>query len=155
MRATAELRREHAIILGQASVLSGLATSRMTRDVALQSRAQIMGLDKLLVDHLSHEDDHLYPALAASEDLHVRSKAEDCFADMGGILGAWIAYRDQWSNENIASTPERFRAATEGVIGALAIRVEMENRDLYPLMDRLERAPSSSQSNGTPRRASA
>lgn len=137
MQATAELRREHALILDQASVLSGLASSRMTRDIAVQTHERIAAIDRLLVDHLTREDTWLYPSLMAADDHDVRLTAGGCFEDMGGILGAWVSYRDHWSAANMLAGPERFRTATDGVIGALAIRIERENRELYPLMDDL------------------
>ncbi len=114
-----------------------MANSRMTPDVAEQTRAQLLGIDRLLIDHLTQEDDYLYPALMQAEDADVRATARGCFEDMGGILGAWIAYRDQWTGPAIQASPDRFRVASDGVIGALAMRVERENSELYPLMDGL------------------
>ncbi len=137
MKATAELRREHARILKKASLLNGLAGSRMTADVAQQSRAVILGIDQLLVDHLTKEDEGLYPTLMLAADPVVREAAQTCFEDMGGILGAWIAYRQHWTVPAIAADPQRFQAASGGVIGALAMRVERENQELYPMMDAL------------------
>lgn len=138
MKPTSRLRREHASILTLASTLNGLAGSRMTRDIADQTQACMRSIDALLVGHLLHEDEHLYPALMAADDQQVRIMAEDCFADMGGILGAWIAYRDHWTAETIRTQPDRFSSATTGVLGALAIRIERENQELYPLLDHLQ-----------------
>lgn len=135
--ATRKLRSEHDRILRQASTLAGLARTRMTRDVANDATAAISGLDILLVEHLEAEDGWMYPPLISSADEDVRRIASDCFEDMGGILGAWIAYRDQWSIEAILASPAVFARATDGVIGALALRVERENTELYPLVDRM------------------
>lgn len=135
--ATSKLRSEHDRILRQASILAGLAGPRMTRDVATEARAAICGLDRLLVEHLQQEDGWMYPLLMASPDDEIRRVAAECVEDMGGILGAWIAYRDQWSIDAILAAPGRFAMATDGIMGALALRVERENTELYPLVDRI------------------
>ena len=137
MKATAELRREHASILRRVSILNGLAASRMTREVAEQTCKSIRAIDGLLVEHLRVEDEMLYPTLIAAQDGEIRRTAESWFHDMSGILGAWIAYRDHWTLDNVLANTDRFRAATTGILGALAIRIENENRELYPLLDSL------------------
>lgn len=142
MRATAQLRDEHDRILRQASGLAGLADRQMTRDLALEAQAAIDGLDRVLVDHLSAEDQWMYPMLMASPDPDASAIAGACFEDMGGVLGAWLAYRDLWRAEAILAAPERFRSATRGVMGALALRIERENTELYPLVDRMAGAPA-------------
>jgi hypothetical protein len=129
-----ELRRQHGDLLVRATGLRGLGDMVKTREDAAEARAAIHGIDKVLVDHLTIEDDHLYPALLASRDREVAALGADCAEEMGGILGAWIAYRDQWTAENILADPGRFRVATAGVIGALALRIERENVELYPAM---------------------
>ena len=135
--ATRRLRQEHDRILLRASVLAGLARSRMTRDAAMAARAEIAGLHRLLVEHLEAEDGWMYPLLMTAADENVRRVAAECFENMGGVRGAWIAYRDQWTVEAILGAPERFALATNGVIGALALRVERENVELYPLVDQI------------------
>lgn len=137
---TQRLRNEHDRILRQASALAGLARIRMTRDVAEEARTVILGLDRLLVDHLITEDQWMYPLLMEADEAEVREIAASCFEDMGGIHGAWNAYRDLWDAEAILADPRRFRAATDGVIGALALRVERENVELYPLVDQVMQA---------------
>lgn len=143
MTATAQLRDEHDRILRRASGLAGIVDRPMTRELACEARAAIEGLDRLLVVHLTTEDDWMYPMLMASADRQISAAAGACFEDMGGLLGAWLAYRDQWSAEAILSAPDRFSSATRGVIGALALRIERENTELYPLVDRLADGPAS------------
>nr|WP_054111409.1 hemerythrin domain-containing protein [Brevundimonas sp. AAP58] len=139
---TRKFREEHDRILRQASAIAGLANGRMTRDAADEARAAILGLDRLLVEHLTAEDEWMYPLLMASPDESVRGAATECFGDMGGIRGAWDAYRELWTSEAILEAPIRFRAATDGVIGALAMRVERENVELYPLVDHMSPLPA-------------
>lgn len=134
---TRRLRSEHDRILRQASALAGLAGIRMTRDVAEEAQALILGLNRLLVDHLVTEDEWMYPLLMEADDAAVRTVATACFEDMGGIQGAWTAYRDLWNADAILIDPVRFKSATDAVMGALALRVERENVELYPLMDKV------------------
>lgn len=139
---TSKLLTEHDRILRQASTLAGLARARMTPDVAAEARAAILGLDRLLVDHLTAEDAWLYPLLMTSTDAAIRSFATACFEEMGGLHGAWDAYRDLWTASAILHSPTRFGLATNGIIGALAMRVERENTELYPLADDISLLPA-------------
>ncbi|TAJ67477.1 hemerythrin domain-containing protein [Brevundimonas sp.] len=131
------LRLEHSAIMAQASRLVGVAGAVKTRGDAHDAVALIQSLDVLLRNHLAEEDDHLYPALMAAGDEDTRRLGADAFEAMGGIVGAWANYRDHWTLEAILGEAGRFGAATEGVIGALALRIEMENGILYPAMERL------------------
>ncbi|CAN5215395.1 hypothetical protein BH10PSE1_BH10PSE1_32550 [soil metagenome] len=130
-----DLKRQHREIMLRATDLRGLGDMIKTRDDALEARAGIEGIDRMLIEHLTIEDDNLYPALLNCGDRGLAVLAADCAEEMGGILGAWVAYRDQWTAGAIMVDPKRFSAATAGVIGALALRVERENSELYPAMD--------------------
>ena len=132
-----ELRRQHRLIMVRATGLRGLGDMIKTRQDAEEARAAIEGIDKMLIEHLTIEDNDLYPALLAGPDSEVAAMAADCAEEMGGIRGAWVAYRDQWTAAAIAADPARFSAATAGVIGALALRVERENAELYPAAEAL------------------
>ena len=94
-------------------------------------------IDDLLQGHLAEEDERLYPALMAAGDEDTRRLGADASEAMGGIVGAWISYRDQWTLEAILADAGCFTAATRGLMGALALRIEMENDVLYPAMERL------------------
>lgn len=132
-----ELTRQHRLIMVLATHLRGCADRVLTRQDACEVRVDIVRLDRMLVCHLKYEDEHLYPALMACEDLAVAAMAADCAEEMGGIEGAWVAYRSQWTAAAIQAAPERFAVATAGVIGALAMRVDRENTQLYPAAEAL------------------
>lgn len=127
-----DLRRQHRGIMLRATHLRGLGDQVRTREDALEARAAIEGVDQRLVEHLLFEDNHLYPALMACDDPRIAAMAADCAEEMGGIIGAWIAYRSQWTAPAILADPQGFKAVTAGVIGALAMRIERENAELYP-----------------------
>lgn len=132
-----ELRRQHRGIVVLATNLRGLGDMIQTREDASEACGAIIRLNRVLMDHLRFEDEHLYPVLMACDDPAVAAMAADCAEEMGGLLGAWVAYRVQWTAPAIWADPERFSAATAGVIGALALRVERENTELYPAGDAL------------------
>ena len=128
-------RQEHAVLLRSASRLAGLAATLQTRADAINVRELIDGMDALLVDHLSKEDNDLYPLMMASDDYELRTLAQDAFADMGLLHGAWVAYRDQWTVDRIMVDASTFGAATAALVEALATRIAMENETLYPAAD--------------------
>ncbi|CAN5225193.1 hypothetical protein BH10PSE2_BH10PSE2_30370 [soil metagenome] len=134
---TSTLRAQHTCLLDQATRLGGIVSASQTSDTTRRARLLLLEIDGMLVDHLTIEDEWLYPTLMASPDPRVQSQAAGYAEDMGGILGAWIAYRTQWEEAAISANFDRFRIATSGIIGALAVRIERENVDLYPAMDRL------------------
>ena len=134
---TLALRAEHSAIMGLASRLGGIAGAARTRDDAHDARAAILAIDALLQRHLAEEDADLYPALTDAPDAQTRLLGAAAYAEMGGIAGAWANYRDHWTVEVMLCHPGRFAAATEGFIGALSLRIAMENDVLYLAIDRL------------------
>ena len=137
---TQALVEEHKSIMALASLLGGVASAIKSRSDSQEARALIQSIDALLRDHLAQEDEDLYPALMAAEDEETRRLGADASEAMGGIVGAWNNYRDHWTLEVILGQARRFAAATEALVGALALRIEMENEVLYPAMERLNAA---------------
>ncbi|MBB5746122.1 hemerythrin domain-containing protein [Brevundimonas variabilis] len=131
------LRAQHRVLLDRASELAGLAGRVRVQDDALEADHIIGGMNALLVRHLQIEDEWLYPTLMKASEENLRTFATDSFEEMGGVLGAWQAYRREWSAETIHAHPERFARATRGIVEALALRVEREEDHLYPAMDSL------------------
>ena len=131
------LKAQHRILLDQASGLAGLATRVRFPDDALEADHVIGDMHALLVRHLQIEDQWLYPTLMKADAQAMREFATESSEEMGGILGAWLAYRREWSADTIHAHPERFAMATRGIVEALALRVEREEDHLYPAMDSL------------------
>lgn len=133
---------QHQAIIRLASDLTGLADKLRTRDDAIEARALLERLDRVLSAHLELEDRAVMPALSDSEDSATRALALDCIEEMGGIAQVWAAYRSAWQTETIAAAPARFACATRNLVEALAGRVEREERQLYPLAQGLENRPA-------------
>lgn len=136
MTDTRHLSRQHQQLLALARELVGCAADLRSRGDAMTVRRVIGDIDSLLLDHLSLEENGLYAALTTAEDPELRAVAKAAVEDMG-LCGIWAWYRDHWTLSAILADPARFRATTNDIVGALAIRIEMEEATLYPAFDAL------------------
>ncbi|MGH7027157.1 hemerythrin domain-containing protein [Brevundimonas sp.] len=134
---TRSLELQHRVIIRRAIALKGMSGMVRAPDDSREALGLIEAIDQLLVEHLTIEDQVLYPALLDAPDAATRAFAADCIEEMGGILDVWVHYREQWTAERILADPRRFHEVTGGVVGALASRVEKEDAELYPAMDAL------------------
>ena len=135
---TPELSTQHAVIMEQSRRLSGLAAELDSRGDAMVVRRLMEAVDGLIIQHLSIEDEQLYPTLMRAADPELRDTAMSAFEDMGGLCAVWAHYRDHWTIDRILSDPRRFRTATDDIVGALNLRVAMEESVLYPAFDALQ-----------------
>jgi hypothetical protein len=97
-------------------------------------------LSSMLIAHLKAEDWLLYPPLLASADSHIASVARAFSVEMGGLAAAYVAYCDRWNADAIAADWAGYCSDSRELIDALTTRITRENRELYPLLDRLKRA---------------
>lgn len=134
---TRYLSQQHRRLLHHARELAGCAAGLRSHWDAMTVRNMIDDIDALLLEHLALEDNDLYPALAKAANPHVRLAAAAAVEDMGGLCGAWEWFRDHWTLGTILGDPTRFEAATGDIVGALSLRIEMEEAELYPAFDAL------------------
>jgi hypothetical protein len=100
--------------------------------------AQLAGSVKM---HLKAEDDSLYPRLLAHHDAAVRRKAAELQRSMGDLAGAFDAFYARWIKPGaIAADPRGYDDEMKSVVAALAMRMDLEDRDLYDLADRALKA---------------
>lgn len=135
----AKLREEHAQLvtivrrlgefIAQPSPPSQLALFELRRE-----------LSSTLIAHLKAEDWVLYPRLLASDDPHVAETARAFSEEMGGLAAAFVGYSDKWNAGAITADWEGYCADSRSIIEALTCRITRENRDLYPLLEKLDRA---------------
>ena len=93
-----------------------------------------------LIAHLKAEDWLLYPRLLESEDAQVAETARRFVEEMGGLAAAFNAYVEAWDAFRIEREWAAYKTETQGIIEALRCRISRENRELYPLLERLDRA---------------
>ena len=97
-------------------------------------------LTSTLIGHLKAEDWVLYPRLLASTDRKVADTARKFSEEMGGLAQAFTAYVEQWSATDIERNWRGYCQETRSILEALACRITRENRELYPLLEALDRA---------------
>lgn len=132
------LRAEHAALVTLSRILLELvaapAPPRATELIAARGL-----LRDTLVRHLKCEDWVLYPRLRASGDPDLVRMASDFVCEMGSIAQDFDAYDRKWTADRVAGDWAGFGEETRAVLAVLGTRIERENRDLYPLAERLDR----------------
>ena len=93
-----------------------------------------------LIGHLKLEDWALYPRLIESGDEHVSAKGHEFKEEMGGLAPAFLAYCDKWTANSIAADWPAYCSDTRALLDALMDRLTRENRELLPLLERIDRA---------------
>jgi hypothetical protein len=97
-------------------------------------------LSSALIAHLKAEDWVLYPRLMESGDPRVAAVANAFSDEMGGLSAAFVAYNGKWGAAAIEANWAGYRTETQSMIEALTSRITRENRELYPLLEALEKA---------------
>jgi len=93
-----------------------------------------------LLAHLKLEDWALYPRLIESADADISSAGQAFKDEMGGLAPAFLAYSDKWNANTIAADWSAYCKDTAAILEALTNRLIRENRDLLPLLERLDKA---------------
>jgi hypothetical protein len=93
-----------------------------------------------LIAHLKGEDWVVYPRLFSSPDERVAQRAREFCFEMGGLADAYVDYADRWNAHSIAEDWAGYCSETRCVIEALIKRITLEDRELYPLLEVLDKA---------------
>ena len=97
-------------------------------------------LSSTLIAHLKAEDWVLYPRLLASAQGKIAETARAFSDEMGGLAAAYTGYADKWTANSIEQDWRGYCDETAGIIEALTNRIRRENRELYPLLEALDKA---------------
>jgi hypothetical protein len=133
------LRAEHSALIALARIVTDLLQTPGPARLTELASARGM-LRETLVRHLKCEDWILYPRLRATGDPDLMHITHEFELEMGDLAAEYVAYDDLWTAERVAARWEEFCRETIAIFGALATRVEREERELYPLADRLHAA---------------
>ena len=138
MPKTDRFRRQHDQLLevvGEiTSYLNPAAIDVNASDVA-RLLARLSG--KLRI-HLAMEDESLYPRLLKSSDPRISATADEFIAEMGTIGVTFKSYMDTWGSASyIKRDPNAFISDTKELFSALGDRINRENNELYPIVDRM------------------
>jgi iron-sulfur cluster repair protein YtfE (RIC family) len=139
MSSLAQLRSEHAelvkIVKELKALIEGDAPPPAVALFDVRRR-----LSSVLIAHLKAEDWVLYPPLLSSADVRVAETARHFVDEMGGLAQAFTVYVERWDALSIESDWSRYQRESHGIIEALTNRIIRENQELYPLLERIERA---------------
>lgn len=91
-----------------------------------------------LVSHLKLEDWALYPRLIESKDEQAATAGKAFKDEMGGLAPAFLAYSDRWGAHTIDADWAGYCRDTRAILDALMNRLTRENRELLPLLERLD-----------------
>jgi hemerythrin-like domain-containing protein len=95
-------------------------------------------LSSTLIGHLKREDWVLYPRLLASADPQIASVALTFSDEMGGLGAAYTQHCRKWDANAIASDWAGYCLASGVLLDALVKRITRENRELYPLLRKVD-----------------
>ena len=139
MSELARLRGEHAIlarlfgrlaeVIAQPSPPHQLELFALRREIA-----------STLLAHLKLEDWALYPRLIDSSDPDTSATGQRFKDEMGGLAPAFLAYCDKWNAGTIDEDWAGYCEDTGAILEALVNRLTRENRELLPLLERVDRA---------------
>ena len=97
-------------------------------------------LMQTLIGHLKLEDWALYPRLIDSGDEEIAAAGRHFKEEMGGLAPAFVGYCEKWTANTIAADWPAYCSDTRALLDALLDRLTRENRELLPLLERLDRA---------------
>lgn len=134
-----ELRQEHAALVEIVGRLSAAVDAPESPPMVelFDLRRE---LSSTLTAHLKAEDWALYPRLMESGNPVISATAKSFSDEMGGLAAAFGVYTQRWDAMSIKGNWNGFCLETRDIIAALTMRITRENRDLYPLVDKLDQA---------------
>lgn len=139
MSSLAQLRNEHAELVKIVGDLQALV-DRETPPPSVELFNVRRKLSSVLIAHLKAEDWVLYPPLLSCDDPQIAATAKQFVDEMGGLAQAYSVFNERWDALSIESDWAGYRKAAGGIIEALSNRIVRENRELYPLLEKVQRA---------------
>lgn len=136
------LRAEHAALITLSRIVLGL-TGALHPPPAAELVSTRRLLRDMLVRHLKCEDWALYPRLKATGDPELVRITSEFEREMGDLAGDFVAYDDRWTSERVAAEWSEFCRETIQMFEILTMRVEREERELYPLVENLRASAGS------------
>jgi len=134
-----KLREEHASLARQFRRLA-----EVIEQPAAPPQLELFELRRELVStllaHLKLEDWALYPRLIESGDAEAAAAGAMFKEEMGGLAPAFLAYSNKWNAATITADWASYCAETRAILDALTNRLTRENRELLPLLERLDQA---------------
>ena len=134
-----KLRQEHAALVRIVGQLAKIVEARVSPPIVELFNLR-RELASTLIAHLKGEDWALYPRLMESGDADIAATAKAFSDEMGGLAAAFGVYSQRWDAMSIQGNWDGFCSESKDIIAALTERILRENRELYPLIDKLDQA---------------
>jgi DUF438 domain-containing protein len=134
---TATMRQQHHEILTIAGEIARIIRMGKTVEEAALLRSSLNDFNGKFSRHLIAEESTIYSYLEQHGDARVRETARTFAAEMGVLLETVIRYTSKWQCREIEAHPLEFAQATWLILAALEARVDREDTELYPLLDRV------------------
>ncbi len=116
--------------------LTGVLAAGLVEGGPQDLRLALAKLAGTLRVHLNIEDKSLYPAMLSHSNPVVRETATEYQRTMGALLSTFNAYYTKWTpNGAIEIDRQGFVRETVLIADALKKRIELENTQLYALID--------------------
>jgi hypothetical protein len=132
-----KFKREHVDLLAAVTTLRELVQTGV-QEHAEAIVGQLVSMSSVIKLHLAAEDRVLYPALINAADPRVAQTGQQFQQEMGDLAQAYAGFVSRWNlASKISQDPEGFRGDANNVFKALHLRVQRENRELYPLAEQL------------------
>jgi hypothetical protein len=137
MGETDTFRRQHREIVMLVKELQPRLDATALRRDAGPVAAGLQRLAVMLEAHLALEDATLYPTLLTHSDASVAATARRYQQEMGGLKTTFVNYVERWPTaSSIQEQPDGFVLQTKEVVAALLTRIEREDGELYPMLER-------------------
>lgn len=132
-----KLKHQHTEIRAFIETLRNLTKEGIAQNAEEISR-QIVAMSSVIKLHLAVEDKMLYPALQGSGNASVAGMGEKYQREMEGIASAYVDFVRRWNTSgNVAQKPEEFRADANRVLKILHGRMQQEEAEFYPAIEKL------------------
>ena len=132
-----KFKREHVDLLAAVTALRELVQAGV-QEHAEAILGQLVTMSAVIKLHLAAEDRVLYPALIGASDPRVAQTGKQFQEEMGDLAQVYTAFVSRWNlASKISHDPDGFRGDANNVFKALHLRVQRENRELYPLAEQL------------------
>ncbi|KAF0249839.1 MAG: hemerythrin HHE cation binding domain-containing protein [bacterium] len=132
------LKNQHKVVIEMTTKILSL----LTRDPFASEIDNISISLRILAgkvrEHLALEDREIYPRLMLFGDNAIVSLITDYKNDIGKLLPRFNFYIETWLNKTkIQNSSIDFIKETNEILNALLQRIETEDKELYPLIEKL------------------
>lgn len=130
-------KRDHVEIMRRVTDLKRLVLSNVAAHAAEIAR-EIVAISSTIKLHLAIEDQVLYPTMKKSTDPGVAQTASRFQDEMGPLAADFAAFARRWNTErSVASDAATMRDQAIQMLDRIHHRMHHENRELYPLAERV------------------